>query len=155
MVQLYVKYFEIPMILKAINLKYGTDYNANGVAPIIYAFIALAVNESAYNPEVIKSFTGICTEGTDRGSQCTWYDIFPGITKSDSSGSNCSASPHRNSFIGLIKGTSLAFVCAVVEMTAAGKIIAVRAYRYFEVYVYSGDHLLDHYDHRRAGNQTD
>ncbi len=26
-----------------------------------------------------------------------------------------------NSFIGLIKGTSLAFVCAVVEMTAAGR----------------------------------
>lgn len=37
--------------------------------------------------------------------------------------------------IGLIKGTSLAFVCAVVEMTAAGKIIAGRTYRYFEVYV--------------------
>lgn len=29
----------------------------------------------------------------------------------------------------------LAFVCAVVEMTAAGKIIAGRTYRYFEVYV--------------------
>lgn len=28
-----------------------------------------------------------------------------------------------------------AFVCAVVEMTAAGKIIAGRTYRYFEVYV--------------------
>ena len=49
LVQLYVTYFGIPMILKAINLKYGTNYNANGVAPIIYAFIALAVNESAYN----------------------------------------------------------------------------------------------------------
>ena len=33
LVQLYVTYFGIPMILKAINLKYGTNYNANGVAP--------------------------------------------------------------------------------------------------------------------------
>ena len=40
-----------------------------------------------------------------------------------------------NSLIGLIKGTSLAFVCSVVEMTAQGKIIAGRTYRYFEVYV--------------------
>ena len=55
LVQLYVTYFVIPMILKAINLKYGTNYNANGVAPIIYAFIALAVNESAYNAEVIRA----------------------------------------------------------------------------------------------------
>ena len=30
---------------------------------------------------------------------------------------------------------SLAFVCAVVEMTAQGKIIGGRTYRYFEVYV--------------------
>ena len=40
-----------------------------------------------------------------------------------------------NSFIGLIKGTSLAFTCAVIEMTAQGKIIGGRTYRYFEVYV--------------------
>lgn len=40
-----------------------------------------------------------------------------------------------NTFIGLIKGTSLAFVCSVVEMTAQGKIIAGCTYRYFEVYV--------------------
>lgn len=33
------------------------------------------------------------------------------------------------------QGSQLAFVCAVVEMTAAGKIIAGRTYRYFEVYV--------------------
>lgn len=35
----------------------------------------------------------------------------------------------------LNRKASLAFVCAVVEMTAAGKIIAGRTYRYFEVYV--------------------
>lgn len=88
LVQLYVTYFGIPMILKAINLKYGTNYNANGVAPIIYAFIALAVNESAYNAEVIRASLESVPKGQDRGSQCTWHDIFPGITKSDSSGSN-------------------------------------------------------------------
>ena len=40
-----------------------------------------------------------------------------------------------NSLIGLVKGTSLAFTCAVVEMAAQGKIIAGRDYRYFESYV--------------------
>jgi polar amino acid transport system permease protein len=40
-----------------------------------------------------------------------------------------------NSFIGLIKGTSLAFTCAVVEMTAEAKILGGRNYRYFEAYV--------------------
>ena len=40
-----------------------------------------------------------------------------------------------NSFISIIKGTSLAFTCAVVEITAQGQIIGGRTYRYFEVYV--------------------
>lgn len=40
-----------------------------------------------------------------------------------------------NTLIGLLKGTSLAFVCAVVEMTAQAKIIAGANYRYFEVYL--------------------
>ena len=40
-----------------------------------------------------------------------------------------------NQFIGLIKGTSLAFVAGVVEMTAAGQIIAGRNFRYFEIYL--------------------
>ena len=39
-----------------------------------------------------------------------------------------------NSLISAIKGTSLAFTCAVVEITAQGKIIGGRNYRYFEVY---------------------
>jgi len=40
-----------------------------------------------------------------------------------------------NSFISLMKGTSLAFTCGVVEMTAEGKIIGGRSFRYFEVYL--------------------
>ena len=43
-----------------------------------------------------------------------------------------------NTFIGLIKGTSLAFTCSVVEMTAQSKIIAARSYRYFEAYLAVG-----------------
>lgn len=49
LVQLYVTYFGIPMLLKYINFKCGTNYNVNGVAPIVYAFVALALNESAFN----------------------------------------------------------------------------------------------------------
>ncbi len=43
-----------------------------------------------------------------------------------------------NTLIGLIKGTSLAFTCAVVEMTAQSKIIGARSFRNFEAYVAVG-----------------
>ena len=55
LVQLYVTYFGIPILLKYINFKCGTNYNVNGVAPIVYAFVALALNESAFNAEIIRA----------------------------------------------------------------------------------------------------
>lgn len=128
--------FGIPMILKAINLKYGTNYNANGVAPIIYAFIALAVNESAYNAEVIRASLESVPKGQIEAANALGMTYFQALRRVILPEAIVVALPSLgNSFIGLIKGTSLAFVCAVVEMTAAGKIIAGRTYRYFEVYV--------------------
>nr|WED67639.1 hypothetical protein PJ912_14075 [Pectobacterium colocasium] len=40
-----------------------------------------------------------------------------------------------NTLISLLKGTSLAFVCSVIDLTAKGKILASSSYRYFEVYI--------------------
>ena len=49
LVQLYVTYYGIPMFLKYLNLKYGTAYNIYNVPAIMYAFVELAINESAFN----------------------------------------------------------------------------------------------------------
>lgn len=51
------------MLLKYINFKCGTNYNVNGVAPIVYAFVALALNESAFNAEIIRA----SLESVDKG----------------------------------------------------------------------------------------
>jgi polar amino acid transport system permease protein len=40
-----------------------------------------------------------------------------------------------NSLITLIKSTSLVFACAVMDITAGGRLIAGRNYRYFEMYI--------------------
>ena len=40
-----------------------------------------------------------------------------------------------NSFISLMKDTSLAFVIAVVEIMAQAKIVGARSLRFFEVYI--------------------
>ena len=127
LVQLYVTYFGIPMLLKYINFKCGTNYNVNGVAPIVYAFVALALNESAFNAEIIRAFLESVALG---------MNYFQALIRIILPEAIVVALPSLgNAFIGLIKGTSLAFVCSVVEMTAEGKILAGRNYRYFEVYI--------------------
>ncbi|MDO4465734.1 MAG: amino acid ABC transporter permease [Bacillota bacterium] len=134
-VQLYVVYFGIPLILKAINLKLGTNLNVNGIPSIIYAFVALAINESAFNAEIIRGALSSVKEGQIEAGHAlgmsTWQVLYRIVIPE----ALVVAFPSLiNSFIGLIKGTSLAFTCSVVEMTAQAKILGGRNFRYFEAY---------------------
>lgn len=136
LVQLYVVYFGIPLILKVINARWGTNYNVNGVAPIVYAFVALSINESAFNAEIIRAALQSVNKGQIEAAHALGMTYPQALRRIILPEAIEVALPSLgNSLIGLIKGTSLAFVCSVVEMTAQGKIIAGRTYRYFEVYV--------------------
>ena len=136
LVQLYVTYYGIPMFLKYLNLKYGTDYNVNEVPAILYAFVALAVNESAFNAEIIRASLQSVDNGQIEAAQSLGMSYLQVLRRIVLPEAIEVALPSLgNSFIGLIKGTSLAFTCAVVEMTAQGRIIAGRNFRYFEVYI--------------------
>jgi polar amino acid transport system permease protein len=136
LVQLYVTYYGIPMFLKYLNLKYGTAYNINNVPAILYAFVALAINESAFNAEIIRASLQSVDKGQIEAAQSlgmTYLQVLKRIILPEAI--EVALPSLGNSFIGLIKGTSLAFTCAVVEMTAQGKILAGRNFRYFETYI--------------------
>lgn len=135
-VQLYVTYFGIPILLKYINYYYGTSIEVNAIPAIFFAYVALALNQAAFNAVTIEA----ALEAVDRGEieaaaaigmtgpQRMLRIILPEAIE-------LAIPSLGNTFIGLIKGTSLAFSCAVIEMTAAGKLMAARDYRYFEAYV--------------------
>jgi len=136
LVQLYVTYYGIPMFLKYLNYKNGTEYNVNDVPPILFAFVALAINEAAYNAEIIRASLQSVEKGQIEAANSLGMTYFQALRRIILPEAIVVALPSLgNSFIGLIKGTSLAFTCAVVEMTAQGRIIAGRSFRYFEVYV--------------------
>lgn len=136
LVQLYVTYYGIPLILKYFNYKNGTSYNLNGIPSILYAFVALAVNEAAYNAEIIRASLLSVEKGQIEAASSLGMTYFQVLRRIILPEAIVVALPSLgNSFIGLIKGTSLAFTCAVVEMTAEGKIIGGRTFRYFEVYI--------------------
>lgn len=136
LVQLYLTYYGIPMVLQGINRVYGTAFNTNGIAPIVFALVALALNEGAYSSESIRA----AIESVDKGQMEAALSV--GMTTAQTlrriilPEALVVALPSLgNSFIGLIKGTSLVFVTAVVEMTAAGRMLASRNFRYFEMYI--------------------
>ena len=112
LVQLYVTYFGIPMLLKYINFKCG------------------------FNAEIIRASLESVDKGQVEAASALGMNYFQALIRIILPEAIVVALPSLgNAFIGLIKGTSLAFVCSVVEMTAEGKILAGRNYRYFEVYI--------------------
>lgn len=136
LVQLYATYFGLPMALQLINYKFGTSFSTGFIPNIVFALVALTLNDAAYSSEYIRA----SIESVDKGQreaaysigmtnlQTLWRIIIPEalVVALPSLG---------NSFISLIKGTSLVFTCAVVDITAGGRLIAGRNYRYFEMYL--------------------
>jgi polar amino acid transport system permease protein len=135
-VQLYIAYYGIPLFLRYFNYFYHTNLNINGLPGMLFVIFAFSMNEAAYGSETIRA----AIESVDRGQieaaqslGMTYPQVLRRIIVPEAF---VVALPSLgNSMISLLKGTSLAFVCAVVEMTAKGKILAGNSYRYFENYI--------------------
>lgn len=135
-VQLYIAYFGIPMFLKYMNLNHGTDFDISAFPGFACAVFAMGFNESAYNAETIRAALSSVDRGQIEAASAIGMTYPQALRRVILPEAMTVALPGLgNAFIGLIKGTSLAFTCAVVEMTAQGKILGGRSYRYFEVYV--------------------
>ncbi|KFJ06855.1 amino acid ABC transporter permease [Bifidobacterium thermophilum] len=134
-VQLYISYFGIPIFLKYLNYWNGTNWDINSVPPVLFAILALAFNQSAFMAEVIRAAITAVDPGQLEAARSLGMSASQVRRRVILPQAGVIALPGlMNSLIGLIKGTSLAFVCAVVDMTAAGQIMAGSSYRYFEMY---------------------
>lgn len=134
-VQLYLTYFGIPIMLRYINYYWKTDYNINGIPPILFAIVALGLNQAAFDSESIRAAIQSVEKGQIEAAKSigmTGGQVLRRVLLPQAF--SVALPPLGNSLIGLIKGTSLVFVCSVVEMTAEGKILAGNNYRFFESY---------------------
>ena len=135
LVQLYIVYFGVPMFFKYINTKYGTNLAVANIPGFVYAVLALGLNSSAFSSEMIRSALLSVDKGQVEAAHALGMTYGQTLRRIIIPEALTVALPTiGNSLISAIKGTSLAFTCAVVEITAQGKIIGGRNYRYFEVY---------------------
>ncbi|WP_040952442.1 amino acid ABC transporter permease [Gorillibacterium massiliense] len=135
LVQLYLSYAGIPILLKYYNYYHDTSYNVNSIPSLFYVLFALALNEAAYNSEVIRAALLSVDKGQIEAAHSlgmTYGQVLRRIILPEAF---IVALPTLgNALIGLMKGTSLAFVCSVVEITAQSRILAGNNLRFFESY---------------------
>ena len=135
LVQLYIVYFGVPMFFKYINQRYGTNLAVANIPGFVYAMMALGLNSSAFSAEMIRSALMSVGKGQLEAANALGMTYGQALRRIIIPEAMTVALPTiGNSLISSIKGTSLAFTCSVVEITAQGKIIGGRDYRYFEVY---------------------
>lgn len=135
-VQLYVTYFGIPILLKYINYYQGTNYKVAGIPSIFYAILALALNSAAFSSVIIQSAFEAINQGEIEAAAALGMTSWQRMHRIIIPEAVELALPNiGNQWITLVKGTSLAFTCSVIEMTAEGKILGASGYRYFEAYV--------------------
>jgi len=136
LVQLMLTYFGIPLLLKAINQKYGTAFNINAIPASVFAIIAFAFNEAAYASETIRAAILSVDPGeieAARSLGMTNRQVYLRVIIPNAA---VVATPTLiNSLIGLTKGTSLAFSAGVVEVFAKAQAIGGSDYRYFERFI--------------------
>ncbi|MFC4652383.1 amino acid ABC transporter permease [Lactococcus nasutitermitis] len=134
-VQLYLTYTGIPLILKAINMNYGTSFNVNSIPAMLFVIITFGLNEAAYGSETIRAAIQSVDNGQLEAAKSlgmTNFQVFTRVTFKEAL--TVATAPLGNALIGLLKSTSLAFIAGVVEMTAQAQIIGGSNFRQFETY---------------------
>lgn len=134
-VQLYLTYFGIPLILKYVNYYYGTSYSINEVPPEVFVVIALSLNQAAYSSETLRAAILSVDKGQLEAGRALGMSGGLLMRRIIAPQAFVVALPSLgNSLIVMLKETSLAFVCSVIDITARAKILAGNNYRFFESY---------------------
>ncbi len=136
LVQLYVLFYGMPVLIDFVNGKTGAKLDPDGISPIVYAFIAFTLNTAAYQAEIFRSSINATNTGQMEAAYSVGMTTMQGLWRIVLPQAFLAALPNLgNTFIGLIKATSLAFAVKVIEIMAFAKIIANDGYNYLEMYL--------------------
>ena len=135
-VQILLIYYAIPILIRVINAKFGTNYDISWIPAVVFMLIAFSINAGAYLTESIRASILAIDKGQLEAAysigMSTWSAmiriVLPQAVK-------VGLPVFANFFIGLMKDTSLAFTAAVPEIMGQAKIEAGRASRFFEAYI--------------------
>lgn len=136
LVQIFLSYYGIPLVLRYLNMNYGTNFDISFISAIYFIYVAFSLNTGAYLSETIRS----AILAVDKGQFEACYSV--GMTTAQALRRVILPQALRvgvpnifNHFIMLLKDTSLAFAASVPEILGQAKIIAGRTSQFFEVYI--------------------
>lgn len=136
LVQLFLSYYGLPLIFQWWQEKFGFGFHFQEVPALVYVFIALGLNEAAYTSETFRSAIEAVDIKEIEAAKSIGLTSFQTLRRIILPNALVVALPNLgNSFISLLKGTSLAFTVTVIDIMGQARIIAGANLRFFEAYI--------------------
>jgi len=136
LVQVFLAYYGIPLVIRYINIYAGTDINIAFIPAIYFVCVALSLNAGAYMTEAIRAAILSVDKGQMEAAHSLGMTTFQGFKIVVFPQALKVGLPNiGNLFISLVKETSIAFVATVPEIMSMAKIIGGRTSRTFEAYL--------------------
>jgi len=134
--QILVIYSLLPSLLNQLFMNLNLKINVFDVNPILYAYIVFTLNTAAALSEVFRSALQTVSIGQLEAAQSIGLSTYKAYTRIVIPQALVVALPNLgNVTVNLIKGTSLAFMMTVKDITALAKIEASYGYNYIEAYI--------------------
>jgi L-cystine transport system permease protein len=135
-VQIFITYASVPLLLTALFEKYGIQANVYDVHPIWYAFIVFSFSTTAILSEVFRSSLGTVDRGQLEAAQSVGLTSFQAFRRIIIPQALVSALPNlATATVNLIKATSLGYAMSLQEITLKAKVAANAGYNYIEAYI--------------------
>ncbi len=134
---LYVSFFRgTPLLVQIFLVYYGLPQFGIALEPIPSAVIVFTLNSGAYLSETIRGAFNAVPPGQREAAlstglarrQVLWYVVVPQALR-------VAIPPIGNTFVSLLKDTSLAAVITIVELMRAGMLIYARTFDPFTVLI--------------------
>lgn len=135
-IQILIIYSLLPSVLNVIFKELGIQYNIFDLNTIWYAYIIFTISTIAVLSEVFRSALGSVSAGQLEAGWAIGISTFHTYIRIIIPQALTVALPSLcNVAVNLLKNTSLAFMMAVKDVTAVGKIAASYGYNYVEAYI--------------------
>ncbi|WP_313892062.1 amino acid ABC transporter permease [Psychrobacillus sp.] len=135
-IQIFIVYASIPLILSSLFEKYNMNINVYDVNPIWYAFIVFSFSTTAILIEVFRSALNTVNKGQLEAAQSIGLSNFQAYRRIVIPQALVVALPNIcTATVNLIKATSLGYAMSLPEITLKAKVAANVGYNYVEAYI--------------------
>jgi len=133
---LYISYYALPILFYDYGQSIGITIDVTKIPAVAYAILALMLDQAAYSSEVFRSALGAVDEGQMEAAYSVGMTRMQGLTRIVFPQAFAVAMPNLGGlFVGLIKGTALAYYVGVYEIMATASLLAQPSYSYIEAYI--------------------